>query len=171
MVNVPPRLTKSMSGHKFASTVCTRPPWPPTKPPTNHEMEIRPVSVVGSARRPYGKGPQRSGGHDSVKRFFMGVRRAATAASQVRPLELLAAILAAPRRSSWYTHEKSLKIGVTARSLRSFSIWAACRSDHGNRSYYHFVVGQGFVGGAFVSGVATAANGTHNNNITPIWRE
>jgi hypothetical protein len=29
----------------------------------------------------------------------------------------------------------------------------------------------GFVGGAFVSGVATATHGTHNNNITPIWRE
>ena len=46
---------------------------PPTKPPTSHEMKIGPVPVVGLARRPYGKGPQRSGGHAGFKRFFMGV--------------------------------------------------------------------------------------------------
>jgi len=44
--------------------------WPPTKLPTNHEMKIRPVPTVGSARRSYGKGPQRSGGHDGVRQFF-----------------------------------------------------------------------------------------------------
>jgi hypothetical protein len=77
-------------------------------------MEIRPVPLVVSVRRPYKKGPQQSGGHDDIKRFFMGARRAVAAASQVRPLELLAAILAAPRRTSWCTHEKSLKTGVTA---------------------------------------------------------
>jgi hypothetical protein len=77
-------------------------------------MKMRPVTVVESARRPYKKEPQRSGGHDDVERFFMSARGAAAAASQVRPLELLAAILAAPRRTSWCTHEKSLKTGVTA---------------------------------------------------------
>ena len=123
------------------------PRWPPTKPPTNHEMEIRPVSLVRSVRRPYGKGLQRSGGHDDVRQFFMGARGAAAAASQVRPLKLLAAILAAPRRTSWYTHEKLPNTGVTAGSLRSFSIWAACQSDHGNRYYFHFVVGRQFCWG------------------------
>ena len=110
-------------------------------------MEIRPVPLVGSVRRPYEKGPQQSGGHDDVRRFFMEARGAAAAASQVRPLDLLAVILAAPRLTSWYTHEKLLKTGVTAGSLRSFSIWSAHRSDQGNRSYLHFVVGQRFCWG------------------------
>jgi hypothetical protein len=86
----------------------------PTKPPTNHEMEIRPVPVVGSAQLTYRKGPQRSGGHAGFKRFFMGVRGAAAAASQARPLEKTKIILAAPHRTSWYIHEKSPKTGVTA---------------------------------------------------------
>ena len=50
-------------------------------------MEMIPVPVVGSARRTYGKGPQQSGGRLGVGRFFMGVRGAAAAASQARPLE------------------------------------------------------------------------------------
>jgi len=110
-------------------------------------MTIIPVPVVGSARRPYGKGPQRSGGHDDVGRFFMGVPGAAAAASQVRPLELLSAILAPPRRTSWYTHEKLPNTVVTAWLLRSFSIWMSRRSDHRNRYYCHFVVGWQFCWG------------------------
>ena len=40
--------------------------------------------MVGSVRRSYVKGPQRSGGHDDAERFFMGARGAAAATSQVR---------------------------------------------------------------------------------------
>jgi hypothetical protein len=73
-----------------------------------------PVPVVGSARRPYEKGTQQSGGHAGVKQFFMGVPGGAAAASQVRPLEKNKIVLAAPRRSSWCTHEKLPNIVMTA---------------------------------------------------------
>ena len=59
----------------YQKIVCTHPPWPPTKPPTNREMEIRPVPMVGSSSRRYRKGPQQSGGHDGVRRFFNGCMR------------------------------------------------------------------------------------------------
>jgi hypothetical protein len=77
-------------------------------------MKIGPVPVVGLAQRPYKKGPQRSGGHAGFWRFFMDVPGGA-----VRRREYNFSFFERPRlrrrcRSSSYTHEKSLKTGVTA---------------------------------------------------------